>query len=141
MQAPPRTDSSFFSSTYGILAVISSCCSLPKGSHAFFSHYYRYENNGKSLSQLSTTPIRNRIDYGFKPYTHGFIKSGQGFTSVEKMIHSESHSIALPESKMYVLKRLTSLLLSWYNPFLAEPPFSSVHRVKMECRTRTGANS
>nr|YP_009987947.1 hypothetical chloroplast RF15 [Paphiopedilum spicerianum]YP_009987956.1 hypothetical chloroplast RF15 [Paphiopedilum spicerianum]YP_010403275.1 hypothetical chloroplast RF15 [Bulbophyllum ningboense]YP_010403283.1 hypothetical chloroplast RF15 [Bulbophyllum ningboense]QNL17743.1 hypothetical chloroplast RF15 [Paphiopedilum spicerianum]QNL17752.1 hypothetical chloroplast RF15 [Paphiopedilum spicerianum]UQW82966.1 hypothetical chloroplast RF15 [Bulbophyllum ningboense]UQW82974.1 hypothetica len=29
------------------------------------------------------------------------------------------------------LKQLTSLLLSWYNPLPAEPPFSSVHRDKM----------
>ncbi|WJZ95741.1 hypothetical protein VitviT2T_014485 [Vitis vinifera] len=29
-------------------------------------------------------------------------------------------------------KRLTSLLLSWYNPLPAEPPFSSVHRDKIK---------
>ncbi|WJZ82875.1 hypothetical protein VitviT2T_002599 [Vitis vinifera] len=28
-------------------------------------------------------------------------------------------------------KRLTPLLLSWYNPLPAEPPFSSVHRDKI----------
>ncbi|MBA0574948.1 hypothetical protein Golob_025040 [Gossypium lobatum] len=31
IQAPPRTDSSFCSSAYGVLAVISSCCSPSKG--------------------------------------------------------------------------------------------------------------
>ncbi|KAL8523994.1 hypothetical protein ACS0TY_013813 [Phlomoides rotata] len=30
-QAPPRTDSSFCSSAYGVLAAVSSCCSPPKG--------------------------------------------------------------------------------------------------------------
>nr|GEW78390.1 retrotransposon-related protein [Tanacetum cinerariifolium] len=29
-QTPPRADSSFFSSAYGVLAVVSSCCSPPK---------------------------------------------------------------------------------------------------------------
>ena len=43
----------------------------------------------------------------------------------------ESNYIALPESMLYIWKRLTSLLLSWYNPLPAEPPFSSVHRDKM----------
>ena len=43
-------------------------------SQAFLSHYYGYENNGKGWIQLSTAPIGNRIDYGFEPYTHGFIK-------------------------------------------------------------------
>ncbi|MCD7454386.1 hypothetical protein HAX54_024752, partial [Datura stramonium] len=31
MRAPPPTDSSFFSSSYGVLAAISNCCSPPKG--------------------------------------------------------------------------------------------------------------
>ncbi|PPD97658.1 hypothetical protein GOBAR_DD05318 [Gossypium barbadense] len=31
MQGPPRTDSSFCSSAYGVLAIIYSCCSPPKG--------------------------------------------------------------------------------------------------------------
>ncbi|GER30099.1 lateral organ boundaries (LOB) domain family protein [Striga asiatica] len=30
-QAPPRADSSFCSSAYGVLAAVSSCCSPPKG--------------------------------------------------------------------------------------------------------------
>ncbi|KAF3622464.1 Flavonol sulfotransferase-like protein [Capsicum annuum] len=30
-RAPPRVDSSFCSSTYGVLAAVSSCCSPPKG--------------------------------------------------------------------------------------------------------------
>ncbi|KAK5839691.1 hypothetical protein PVK06_008518 [Gossypium arboreum] len=31
MRAPPRADSSFFFSAYGVLAAVSSCCSSPKG--------------------------------------------------------------------------------------------------------------
>lgn len=34
-----------------------------------------------------------------------------------------SNYIALPESMLYIWNRLTSLLLSWYNPLPAEPPF------------------
>lgn len=30
-QAPPWVDSSFCSSTYGVLTIVSSCCPLPKG--------------------------------------------------------------------------------------------------------------
>ncbi|TYG76188.1 hypothetical protein ES288_D03G093700v1 [Gossypium darwinii] len=144
-RAPPRADSSFCSSAYGVLAAVSSCCSPPKGrflrvthpsatgnttsrltcmsslfvdktgsdlsfiprhnlqnrkTHigfrdnqartddfhhvkAFLSHYYGYENNGKSWIQLSTAPIRNRIDYGFEPYTHDLtIFEGTGVTSL-----------------------------------------------------------
>ncbi|KAG4109451.1 hypothetical protein ERO13_1Z049680v2, partial [Gossypium hirsutum] len=154
-RAPPRADSSFCSSAYGVLAAVSSCCSPPKGrflrvthpsatgnttsrptsslfidksgselsfiprhnlypcasysrrgarqnrkTHigfrdnqartddfhhvkAFLSHYYGYENNGKSWIQLSTAPIRNRIDYGFEPYTHDLtISEGTGVTSL-----------------------------------------------------------
>lgn len=33
------------------------------------------------------------------------------------------------------------LLLSWYNPLPAEPPFSSVHRDKKKCRIGTNSSS
>ena len=61
------------------------------------------------------------------------LPSRQRFTSVERMIHSDRHEspTTLPESMLYIWKRLTSLLLSWYTPLPAEPLFSSVHRDKM----------
>ncbi|KAG4162563.1 hypothetical protein ERO13_D01G121360v2, partial [Gossypium hirsutum] len=50
---------------------------------AFLSHYYGYENNRKSWIQLSTAPIRNKIDYGFESYTHDLtISKGTGVTSL-----------------------------------------------------------
>ncbi|KAJ8438030.1 LOW QUALITY PROTEIN: hypothetical protein Cgig2_030011 [Carnegiea gigantea] len=58
----------------------------------------------------------------------------QRFTSVERTIHSiridmriQLHCIA----RICVVYRLTSLLLSSYDPLPDEPPFSSVHRDKM----------
>ena len=33
------------------------------------------------------------------------------------------------------------MLLSWYNPLPAEPPFSSVHRDKIKCRIGTNSSS
>ena len=62
------------------------------------------------------------------------LPSRQRFTSVERMIRSDRHEspTTLPESMLYIWKRLTSLLLSWYTPLPAEPPFSSIHREKME---------
>jgi hypothetical protein len=38
MRAPPWADSSFFSSAYGVLAVVSSCCSPPKGRFLCITH-------------------------------------------------------------------------------------------------------
>ncbi|TKY56357.1 hypothetical protein E2542_SST20800 [Spatholobus suberectus] len=37
-QAPPRADSSFCSSAYGVLAAVSSCCSPPKGRFLRVTH-------------------------------------------------------------------------------------------------------
>ncbi|KAF4359814.1 hypothetical protein G4B88_020335, partial [Cannabis sativa] len=37
-QAPPRADSSFCSSAYGVLAVVSNCCSPPKGRFLRVTH-------------------------------------------------------------------------------------------------------
>ncbi|KAL1143983.1 hypothetical protein V6Z11_A11G198500 [Gossypium hirsutum] len=37
-RAPPRADSSFCSSVYGVLAVVSSCCSPPKGRFLRVTH-------------------------------------------------------------------------------------------------------
>ncbi|MBA0681708.1 hypothetical protein Goari_023491 [Gossypium aridum] len=37
-RAPPRVDSSFFSSTYWVLAAVFSCCSLPKGRFLCVTH-------------------------------------------------------------------------------------------------------
>ncbi|GJZ75577.1 hypothetical protein Tco_0640042 [Tanacetum coccineum] len=38
-RAPPRADSSFCSSAYGILASVSSCCSPPKGRIKLFMRF------------------------------------------------------------------------------------------------------
>ncbi|RYR67198.1 hypothetical protein Ahy_A03g013506 isoform B [Arachis hypogaea] len=37
-RAPPRADSSFCSSAYGVLAAVSSCCSPPKGRFLRVTH-------------------------------------------------------------------------------------------------------
>ncbi|KAJ4733346.1 hypothetical protein LUZ62_002529 [Rhynchospora pubera] len=37
-RAPPRADSSFCSSAYGVLATVSSCCSPPKGRFLRVTH-------------------------------------------------------------------------------------------------------
>ncbi|KAL1152621.1 hypothetical protein V6Z11_A09G121700 [Gossypium hirsutum] len=37
-RAPPRADSSFCSSAYGVLAAVSSCCSPPKGRFLCVTH-------------------------------------------------------------------------------------------------------
>ncbi|KAJ3668152.1 hypothetical protein LUZ60_018747 [Juncus effusus] len=37
-RAPPRADSSFCSSAYGVLATVSSCCSPPKGRFLRITH-------------------------------------------------------------------------------------------------------
>ncbi|KAF1892807.1 hypothetical protein Lal_00035451, partial [Lupinus albus] len=37
-RAPPRADSSFCSSAYGVLAALSSCCSPPKGRFLRVTH-------------------------------------------------------------------------------------------------------
>ncbi|MCD7447741.1 hypothetical protein HAX54_033531 [Datura stramonium] len=45
--------------------------------------------------------------------------------------YSIKSSFLMTECVSIVPKRLTSLLLSWYTPLLAEPLFSSIHRDKM----------
>ncbi|KAG5586118.1 hypothetical protein H5410_046552, partial [Solanum commersonii] len=61
------------------------------------------------------------------------LPSRQRLTSVERMIHLDRHEspTTLQESMLYISKRLTSLLLSWYTPLPAKPLFSSVHKDKM----------
>ncbi|XLT62872.1 hypothetical protein HN873_019396 [Arachis hypogaea] len=54
---------------------------------------------------------------------------------LQKRFLQNVHELLLLESP----NRLTSFLLSCYNPLAAELPFSSVHRT--ETKYRTGANS
>ncbi|XLT95102.1 hypothetical protein HN873_016764 [Arachis hypogaea] len=43
-RTPPRADSSFCSSAYGVLAAVSSCCSPPKGRFLRVTHPSATEN-------------------------------------------------------------------------------------------------
>ncbi|KAL1105198.1 hypothetical protein V6Z11_D04G116900 [Gossypium hirsutum] len=49
-RAPPRADSSFCSSAYGILAAVSSCCSPPKGRFLCVTHPSATRNTTSRLT-------------------------------------------------------------------------------------------
>ncbi|KAL3019450.1 hypothetical protein AAZX31_05G084200, partial [Glycine max] len=63
-RVPPRADSSFCFSAYGVLAAVSSCCSPPKGRFLRVTHPSVIGNTTSHL---------------------------QRFTSMERMIHSDRH--------------------------------------------------
>ncbi|KAK7232526.1 hypothetical protein RIF29_47571 [Crotalaria pallida] len=65
-RAPPRADSSFCSSAYGVLAAVSSCCSPPKGRFLRVTHPSATGNTTsrptcmyKADSEFSCIPRRN----------------------------------------------------------------------------------
>ncbi|KAH0851543.1 hypothetical protein HID58_094653, partial [Brassica napus] len=60
-RAPPRADSSFCSSAYGVLAAVSSCCSPPKGRFLRVTHP---SATGNPLPvRLATKLIRNCLSF------------------------------------------------------------------------------
>ncbi|KAK8317362.1 hypothetical protein V6Z11_A13G103000 [Gossypium hirsutum] len=50
MRAPPRADSSFCSSAYGVLVAVSSCCSPPKGRFLRVTHPSAVGNSTSRLT-------------------------------------------------------------------------------------------
>ncbi|MBA0770877.1 hypothetical protein Gotri_019433, partial [Gossypium trilobum] len=57
-RAPPRADSSFWSSAYGVLAAVFSCCSPPKGRFLRVTHPSATGNttSHKAGSEFSFSP-------------------------------------------------------------------------------------
>ncbi|KAI9092975.1 hypothetical protein K1719_027498 [Acacia pycnantha] len=64
-RAPPRADSSFCSSAYGVLAAVSSCCSPPKGSKRDLSVNFSTITPKKPNSALRKV-ARVRLTSGFE---------------------------------------------------------------------------
>ncbi|KAK7295983.1 hypothetical protein VNO77_49583 [Canavalia gladiata] len=155
-RAPPRADSSFCSSAYGVLAAVSSCCSPPKGRIELSMRFLvalliASLFVDKADSEFSFIPRHNL--YPCASYSSGvrsqkYSPPPHSCQSHEPLIHSQlsfDHGIKIEkltlglgiirlELMTSTTSRLTSLLLSCYNPLATELPFSSVHRDKMSSK-------
>uniref|UniRef100_A0A6N2ND82 Small ribosomal subunit protein uS7 domain-containing protein n=1 Tax=Salix viminalis TaxID=40686 RepID=A0A6N2ND82_SALVM len=67
-RAPPRADSSFCSSAYGVLAAVSSCCSPPKGRFLRVTHPSATGNTTSRLYPCASYSLRVRS----KKYSHPY---------------------------------------------------------------------
>ncbi|KAG8362765.1 hypothetical protein BUALT_BualtUnG0040800 [Buddleja alternifolia] len=63
-QAPPRADSSFCSSAYGVLAAVSSCCSPPKGRVEEGRGFSNAEKDPMNSKELNEEPYEVKISWG-----------------------------------------------------------------------------
>ncbi|KAG9438526.1 hypothetical protein H6P81_021526 [Aristolochia fimbriata] len=118
-RAPPRADSSFCSSAYGR---IRNCLSF-QGITCIHALHISLEFAPSNIA----IPTLSRQSH--EPLIHSHSITAGEQVKIEKL--TLGLGIIRLELMTSTTSRLTSLLLSWYNPIPAEPPFSSVHRDKM----------